>query len=83
MLYVASLPDPKSQLIPLSASADAVNQKSGCVASRTCCRPLVVNGTVVGWYTGWRGGRPFAIDMAGKTTVRSMSVSYLNAEVYR
>jgi hypothetical protein len=26
----------------------------------------VENGKVVGWYTGWRADRPFAIDMAGE-----------------
>lgn len=29
-------------------------------------RPLVSKGKVVGWYTGWRPDRPFAIDMAGE-----------------
>lgn len=27
---------------------------------------MVENGKVVGWYTGWRADRPFAIDMAGE-----------------
>ncbi len=29
-------------------------------------------GKVVGWYTGWKADRPFAIDMAGKTPLRSL-----------
>ncbi|XP_075899155.1 galactosylgalactosylxylosylprotein 3-beta-glucuronosyltransferase 2 [Nelusetta ayraudi] len=28
-------------------------------------RPLVSRGKVVGWHTGWRPDRPFAVDMAG------------------
>lgn len=38
----------------------------GLVGGRRYERPLVENGKVVGWYTGWRADRPFAIDMAGK-----------------
>ncbi|KAL2083414.1 hypothetical protein ACEWY4_021187 [Coilia grayii] len=37
----------------------------GLIAARWYERPLVHNGTVVGWYTGFPGRR-FAIDMAGK-----------------
>ncbi|KAM8777788.1 galactosylgalactosylxylosylprotein 3-beta-glucuronosyltransferase 2 isoform 1-T1 [Rhynchonycteris naso] len=37
----------------------------GLVGGRRYERPLVENGRVVGWYTGWRADRPFAIDMAG------------------
>ncbi|XP_028325395.1 galactosylgalactosylxylosylprotein 3-beta-glucuronosyltransferase 2 [Gouania willdenowi] len=37
----------------------------GFAGGRTYERPLVSKGKVVGWYTGWRAGRPFAIDMAG------------------
>ncbi|XP_029114619.1 galactosylgalactosylxylosylprotein 3-beta-glucuronosyltransferase 2-like [Scleropages formosus] len=37
----------------------------GLVGGRRYERPLVENGTVVGWYTGWGAGRPFPIDMAG------------------
>ncbi|XP_012889081.1 PREDICTED: galactosylgalactosylxylosylprotein 3-beta-glucuronosyltransferase 2 isoform X2 [Dipodomys ordii] len=37
----------------------------GLVGGRRYERPLVENGKVVGWYTGWRADRPFAIDMAG------------------
>ncbi|XP_069462322.1 galactosylgalactosylxylosylprotein 3-beta-glucuronosyltransferase 2 [Ambystoma mexicanum] len=37
----------------------------GLVGGRRYERPLVDNGKVVGWYTGWRADRPFAIDMAG------------------
>ncbi|EDL14402.1 beta-1,3-glucuronyltransferase 2 (glucuronosyltransferase S) [Mus musculus] len=37
----------------------------GLVGGRRYERPLVKNGKVVGWYTGWREDRPFAIDMAG------------------
>ncbi|XP_020855797.1 galactosylgalactosylxylosylprotein 3-beta-glucuronosyltransferase 2 [Phascolarctos cinereus] len=37
----------------------------GLVGGRRYERPLVENGRVVGWYTGWRAGRTFAIDMAG------------------
>ncbi|EPY83578.1 hypothetical protein CB1_000550010 [Camelus ferus] len=36
----------------------------GLVGGRRYERPLVENGKVVGWYTGWRADRPFAIDMA-------------------
>ncbi|KFW73578.1 Galactosylgalactosylxylosylprotein 3-beta-glucuronosyltransferase 2, partial [Pygoscelis adeliae] len=38
----------------------------GLVGGRRYERPVVENGKVVGWYTGWRADRPFAIDMAGK-----------------
>uniref|UniRef100_A0A8P0N5N1 Galactosylgalactosylxylosylprotein 3-beta-glucuronosyltransferase n=2 Tax=Canis lupus familiaris TaxID=9615 RepID=A0A8P0N5N1_CANLF len=38
----------------------------GLVGGRRYERPLVENGKVVGWYTGWRADRPFAIDMAVK-----------------
>lgn len=38
----------------------------GLVGGRRYERPLVENGKVVGWYTGWRADRPFAIDMAGE-----------------
>uniref|UniRef100_D3YY32 Galactosylgalactosylxylosylprotein 3-beta-glucuronosyltransferase n=2 Tax=Mus musculus TaxID=10090 RepID=D3YY32_MOUSE len=38
----------------------------GLVGGRRYERPLVKNGKVVGWYTGWREDRPFAIDMAGE-----------------
>ncbi|KAJ8248151.1 hypothetical protein GJAV_G00238880 [Gymnothorax javanicus] len=37
----------------------------GLVGGRRYERPLVERGKVVGWYTGWRPDRPFAIDMAG------------------
>ncbi|KAK7140256.1 hypothetical protein R3I94_012767 [Phoxinus phoxinus] len=37
----------------------------GLVGGRRYERPLVKNGKVVGWYTGWKADRPFAIDMAG------------------
>ncbi|KYO47069.1 galactosylgalactosylxylosylprotein 3-beta-glucuronosyltransferase 2 [Alligator mississippiensis] len=37
----------------------------GLVGGRRYERPIVENGRVVGWYTGWRPDRPFAIDMAG------------------
>ncbi|KAM9847827.1 galactosylgalactosylxylosylprotein 3-beta-glucuronosyltransferase 2 [Aulostomus maculatus] len=37
----------------------------GFVAGRAYERPLVSGGKVVGWYSGWRPDRPFAIDMAG------------------
>ncbi|XP_062375235.1 galactosylgalactosylxylosylprotein 3-beta-glucuronosyltransferase 2 [Sardina pilchardus] len=37
----------------------------GLVGGRRYERPLVEKGKVVGWYTGWRADRPFAIDMAG------------------
>lgn len=37
----------------------------GLVGGRRYERPLVSGGKVVGWYTGWRPDRPFAIDMAG------------------
>ncbi|KAM6460043.1 galactosylgalactosylxylosylprotein 3-beta-glucuronosyltransferase 2 isoform 1-T1 [Liasis olivaceus] len=37
----------------------------GLVGGRRYERPIVEKGKVVGWYTGWRAGRPFAIDMAG------------------
>ncbi|XP_025907059.1 galactosylgalactosylxylosylprotein 3-beta-glucuronosyltransferase 2 [Nothoprocta perdicaria] len=37
----------------------------GLVGGRRYERPLVENGKVVGWYTGWRADRPFAVDMAG------------------
>ncbi|XP_029107136.1 galactosylgalactosylxylosylprotein 3-beta-glucuronosyltransferase 2-like [Scleropages formosus] len=37
----------------------------GLVGGRRYERPLVEKGRVVGWYTGWRADRPFAIDMAG------------------
>ncbi|KAJ7341611.1 hypothetical protein JRQ81_005923 [Phrynocephalus forsythii] len=37
----------------------------GLVGGRRYERPVVEKGKVVGWYTGWRAGRPFAIDMAG------------------
>ncbi|MGH0173805.1 UNVERIFIED_CONTAM: hypothetical protein FKN15_010479 [Acipenser sinensis] len=37
----------------------------GLVGGRRYERPLVDRGRVVGWYTGWRADRPFAIDMAG------------------
>ncbi|KAM4771837.1 galactosylgalactosylxylosylprotein 3-beta-glucuronosyltransferase 2 [Rhinophrynus dorsalis] len=37
----------------------------GLVGGRHYERPVVENGKVVGWYTGWRADRPFAIDMAG------------------
>ncbi|XP_073192486.1 galactosylgalactosylxylosylprotein 3-beta-glucuronosyltransferase 2 isoform X2 [Lepidochelys kempii] len=36
----------------------------GLVGGRRYERPVVENGKVVGWYTGWRADRPFAIDMA-------------------
>lgn len=38
----------------------------GLVGGRRYERPLVEKGKVVGWYTGWRADRPFAIDMAGE-----------------
>ncbi|OCT78364.1 hypothetical protein XELAEV_18029472mg [Xenopus laevis] len=37
----------------------------GLVGGRRYERPVVENGKVVSWYTGWRADRPFAIDMAG------------------
>ncbi|KAM9317045.1 galactosylgalactosylxylosylprotein 3-beta-glucuronosyltransferase 2 [Gastrophryne carolinensis] len=37
----------------------------GLVGGRRYERPVVEKGKVVGWYTGWRPDRPFAIDMAG------------------
>ncbi|XP_043110674.1 galactosylgalactosylxylosylprotein 3-beta-glucuronosyltransferase 2 [Puntigrus tetrazona] len=37
----------------------------GLVGGRRYERPLVEKGKVVGWYTGWKADRPFAIDMAG------------------
>ncbi|XP_067873193.1 galactosylgalactosylxylosylprotein 3-beta-glucuronosyltransferase 2-like [Heterodontus francisci] len=37
----------------------------GFAGGRLYERPLVEHGHVVGWYSGWRAGRPFAIDMAG------------------
>ncbi|XP_062850870.1 galactosylgalactosylxylosylprotein 3-beta-glucuronosyltransferase 2 [Trichomycterus rosablanca] len=37
----------------------------GLVGGRRYERPIVENGKVVGWYTGWKADRPFAIDMAG------------------
>nr|XP_056712155.1 galactosylgalactosylxylosylprotein 3-beta-glucuronosyltransferase 2 [Euleptes europaea] len=37
----------------------------GLVGGRRYERPIVEKGKVVGWYTGWRADRPFAIDMAG------------------
>ncbi|KAL4639964.1 galactosylgalactosylxylosylprotein 3-beta-glucuronosyltransferase 2-like isoform X1 [Arapaima gigas] len=37
----------------------------GLVGGRRYERPLVENGMVVGWYTGWGAGRLFPIDMAG------------------
>lgn len=37
----------------------------GLVGGRRYERPVVENGKVVGWYTGWRADRPFAVDMAG------------------
>ncbi|GCC30800.1 hypothetical protein chiPu_0009254 [Chiloscyllium punctatum] len=37
----------------------------GLVGGRRYERPIVKEGHVVGWYTGWRPDRPFAIDMAG------------------
>nr|XP_029525287.1 galactosylgalactosylxylosylprotein 3-beta-glucuronosyltransferase 2-like [Oncorhynchus nerka] len=37
----------------------------GLVSGRRYERPIVDKGKVVGWYTGWRPDRPFAIDMAG------------------
>ncbi|KAM6956555.1 galactosylgalactosylxylosylprotein 3-beta-glucuronosyltransferase 2 [Aplochiton taeniatus] len=37
----------------------------GLVGGRRYERPVVLAGRVVGWYTGWRPDRPFAIDMAG------------------
>lgn len=39
----------------------------GLVGGRRYERPIVEKGKVVGWYTGWKADRPFAIDMAGKT----------------
>lgn len=39
----------------------------GLVGGRRYERPVVEKGKVVGWYTGWKADRPFAIDMAGKT----------------
>ncbi|TWW78477.1 Galactosylgalactosylxylosylprotein 3-beta-glucuronosyltransferase 2 [Takifugu flavidus] len=36
----------------------------GFVGGRSYERPLVSEGKVVGWYTGWRPDRPFATDMA-------------------
>ncbi|KAJ8402726.1 hypothetical protein AAFF_G00363980 [Aldrovandia affinis] len=37
----------------------------GLVGGRRYERPMVEKGRVVGWYTGWKADRPFAIDMAG------------------
>ncbi|KAF7710400.1 galactosylgalactosylxylosylprotein 3-beta-glucuronosyltransferase 2 [Silurus meridionalis] len=37
----------------------------GLVGGRRYERPVVEKGKVVGWYTGWKADRPFAIDMAG------------------
>ncbi|TRY83070.1 hypothetical protein DNTS_013532 [Danionella cerebrum] len=37
----------------------------GLVGGRRYERPLVEQGKVIGWYTGWKADRPFAIDMAG------------------
>ncbi|XP_033001268.1 galactosylgalactosylxylosylprotein 3-beta-glucuronosyltransferase 2 [Lacerta agilis] len=37
----------------------------GLAGGRRYERPVVEKGKVVGWYTGWRAGRPFPIDMAG------------------
>ncbi|XP_073936374.1 galactosylgalactosylxylosylprotein 3-beta-glucuronosyltransferase 2 isoform X3 [Castor canadensis] len=51
----------------------------GLVGGRRYERPLVENGKVVGWYTGWRADRPFAIDMAGSKTVKNAR-SKLGAE---
>lgn len=39
----------------------------GFVGGRSYERPLVSEGKVVGWYTGWRPDRPFVTDMAGRT----------------
>lgn len=39
----------------------------GLVGGRRYERPIVEKGKVVGWYTGWKADRPFAIDMAGET----------------
>lgn len=47
----------------------------GLVGGRRYERPLVENGKVVGWYTGWRADRPFAIDMAGEDHFWYMNVS--------
>lgn len=47
----------------------------GLVGGRRYERPVVENGKVVGWYTGWRADRPFAIDMAGEHHWRYMNVS--------
>lgn len=44
----------------------------GLVGGRRYERPLVENGKVVGWYTGWRADRPFAIDMAGERVDRGV-----------
>lgn len=43
----------------------------GFVGGRAYERPLVSDGKVVGWYTGWRPDRPFATDMAGKKHLQS------------
>ncbi|XP_077875911.1 galactosylgalactosylxylosylprotein 3-beta-glucuronosyltransferase 2 isoform X1 [Ictidomys tridecemlineatus] len=47
----------------------------GLVGGRRYERPLVENGKVVGWYTGWRADRPFAIDMAGGAEDRTQGLA--------
>ena len=37
----------------------------GLVTRAYISSPVVKNGRVVGFYTGWPGGRKFPIDMAG------------------
>lgn len=48
----------------------------GLVGGRRYERPVVANGKVVGWYTGWRADRPFAIDMAGKERTEHFKQHY-------
>ncbi|XP_069742263.1 galactosylgalactosylxylosylprotein 3-beta-glucuronosyltransferase 2 [Narcine bancroftii] len=51
----------------------------GLVGGRRYERPLVKQGHVVGWYTGWRPDRPFAIDMAGFAVNLKVILSNPNA----
>lgn len=70
-----------NSIIFITALSSAVQMRStrkvsvwpvGLVGGRRYERPLVEKGKVVGWYTGWKADRPFAIDMAGKTSLRSL-----------
>lgn len=70
-----------NSIIFITALSSAVQMRStrrvsvwpvGLVGGRRYERPLVEKGKVVGWYTGWKADRPFAIDMAGKTSLRAL-----------